>query len=260
MLGHPIASHEEQPQRPSTIAGQEPMFRVEGLAGGTLAGLDLEVWPGEVVGVCGLTGSGREAVAGLMFGASPRRGRVWVSGTEVVRSSPRDSKHAGLALVPAERRRSALLSDADVRENLVLAGLRTISRLRVLSRRKERLEVHSWIGRMAIKTPSGRFPIINLSGGNQQKVILARWLRLHPRVLILDEPTQGVDIGAKQEIYNHLRAIAAAGTSVIICSTDSEEIVEACDRALVLSQGRLHAELAGPALTLNHLNHTIAAA
>jgi ribose transport system ATP-binding protein len=259
MLGHPMEPASEH----GDLAARdvEPALTVEELAGQTLARLDLQVYPGEVLGIGGLTGSGREEVAPLLFGAVRRSGgRIRVGDRELDRITPSLAKRHGVALVPAERRSSALLFDSNVRENMLLAGLRAVTRVLVLSRRAERREVESWIRDLSIKTPGGEFPIANLSGGNQQKVVLARWLRMRPTVLILDEPTQGVDVGAKQEIYRYLRQIAREGTAVIVCSTDSEEIVEISDRAVVLALGVVHAELSGPALTINALNHQIAAA
>jgi len=259
MLGHPLEPSAEHAS--PTVHDVSPALAVEGLAGQTLVRLDLQAHPGEVLGICGLTGSGREEVAPLLFGAVRRSGgRIRVGDRDLDRVTPSVAKRRGIALVPAERRSAALLFDSNVRENMLLAALGPVSRLLVLSRRAERREVASWIRDLSIKTPGGEFPIANLSGGNQQKVVLARWLRMKPTVLILDEPTQGVDVGAKQEIYRYLRQIAGEGTAVVVCSTDSEEIVEVSDRAVVLAQGVIHAELSGPGLTINALNHQIAAA
>jgi len=259
MLGHSLTPPSEQGEL--ATRNSAAVLAVEELAGRTLRCLDLQAFPGEVLGICGLTGSGREEVAQLLFGGLQRSGgRIRVGDRELDSLSPHIAMSHGVALVPAERRSSALLFDSNVRENLLLAGLRSVSRMLVLSRRAERVEVASWIRDLSIKTPGGDFPIANLSGGNQQKVILARWLRMRPAVLILDEPTQGVDVGTKQEIYRHLRQIVREGTAVIVCSTDSEEIVEVSDRVVVLAQGVVHAHLFGSALTIGALNHQIAAA
>jgi ribose transport system ATP-binding protein len=185
---------------------------------------------------------------------------VEVDGRPVARLDPSSAKGLGMALVAANRRTSAVLPDSTVRENLTIAGLRTLVRGLYVRRRAERAEVSTWLDALHVKPHDGEASILNLSGGNQQKVLLARWLRLQPRIFVLDEPTQGVDVGTKPEIHALLRRIAREGAAVIVCSTDSEEIVEVSDRAIVLTQGVVHTELSGAALTLDRLNHEILAA
>lgn len=259
ILGRPAElTHEDAPRRRSASA---PILSARGLRGRHLHDLDLDVHAGEVLGVTGLTGSGREELAGLLFGAESRRGgTITVDGAPIGRLTPAVAKRIGMAMVPANRRASAVLPDANVRENLTLANLAPLSRRGLIGQRAERAEVVSWLDRMHVRPRNGEASILALSGGNQQKVLLARWLRLRPRVLILDEPTQGVDVGTKPEIYGLLRRAARSGTAVVVCSTDSEELVEVADRVVVLGGGAASAELGGSSLTLDRLNHEIVAA
>jgi ribose transport system ATP-binding protein len=243
------------------VAKGVPLLRVRGLIGRRLDGFDLDAQPGEVIGITGLTGSGREEVAGLLFGTSkPRAGVIEIGGATVHRIDPARAKRLGVALVPSDRRRMAVLPDASVRENMSVADVGALRRGFLVQTRRERALAAQWIATLGVKPSRIEESILNLSGGNQQKVILARWLRRSPRVLILDEPTQGVDVGTKPEIYSLLRQVAAGGSTVIVCSTDSEEVVEVSTRALVISRGRVHTELSGPTLTLDRLNHEIVAA
>jgi ribose transport system ATP-binding protein len=234
---------------------------VRSLRGKNLRRLDLDVHSGEIVGVTGLTGSGREELALLLFGAQlPVGGSIHVDGRAVKQPSPSRAKELGVALVPANRQSAAVVPQANVRENLTLAQLHGLCRYFLVRRRAEQAEVGHWLSNMQVRPADGEASIVTLSGGNQQKVLLARWLRTDPRVLILDEPTQGVDVGTKPEIYALLRHAAASGTAVIVCSTDSEELVELTDRVIVLSDGRVKTELQGSGLTLDRLNHELVAA
>jgi ribose transport system ATP-binding protein len=240
---------------------KQPLLQVRGLSGKRLDGLDFDARPGEIIGVTGLTGSGREELAPLLFGAQgATAGTVAVRGTVVRHLSPFTARALGMALVPASRRQSAILPDATVRENISVADLASLRKGFLVRRWRERLDAMSWMEKLGVKPLKLEESILNLSGGNQQKVILARWLRRLPYVLILDEPTQGVDVGTKPEIYALLREVAEQGSTVIVCSTDSEEIVEVSSRAIVLSNGRVNAELSGSSLTIDRLNQEIVAA
>jgi ribose transport system ATP-binding protein len=258
ILGRPVAL--THPDAPDSAHGAAAMS-VRDLHGRTLRGLDLDVRSGEIVGVTGLTGSGREELAHLLFGAQPHtRGSIEVSGRPVERLRPPHAKQLGVALVPANRQVSAVVPGANVRENLTLANLGRLCRGPFVRRGAERAEVGQWLDNLQVRPADGEASIRALSGGNQQKVLLARWLRTRPRVLLLDEPTQGVDVGTKPEIYALLRQAAHRGTAIVVCSTDSEELVELADRVIVLSDGRAHIELAGSGLTLDRLNLELVAA
>ncbi len=255
-----------RPVEPSHVDGRggaqgAAALSVRDLHGRSLRGLDLDVRSGEIVGVTGLTGSGREELAHLLFGAHPHTGgTIEVSGRSVERLRPPLAKQLGVALVPANRQASAVVPGANVRENLTLADLGRLCRGPLVHARAERAEVGQWLDNMQVRPADGEASILALSGGNQQKVLLARWLRTSPRVLLLDEPTQGVDVGTKPEIYALLRRAARDGTAVVVCSTDNEELVEVADRVIVLSDGRAQTELAGASLTLDRLNRELVAA
>ena len=224
----------------------------EGLAGGTLRGVDLRIGAGEIVGVSGLLGSGREDLAALLFGALGRdSGDVRVGNAPVRAGNPRAAIRCGMAFVPADRRRHAAVMTMSVRENLTLPRLA----LGRFDGRAERAEADTWVGAVGLHPalPDQRLDLF--SGGNQQKVVLAKWLRLAPQVLLLDEPTQGVDVGAKAAIYELLARAAAQGTAVLVSSSDTKELTLLCDRVLVLRHGRVCAELGRDVLSEARLIH-----
>jgi ribose transport system ATP-binding protein len=198
-----------------------------------------------VLGIAGLTGSGRDELLPLLFGArEPYDGSVEVDGSAVPPGQTRAAIAAGIALVPSDRHRDGSVSTLTVRENLVLTDLRSHTvRMGALRRERERSETRKWAASLHIRPADPDAPFTSLSGGNQQKVVLAKWLRLKPHVLLLDEPTQGVDVHAKAIIHHLAREIASSGTAVIVASSDDEELCECCDRVLVLRDGQFAGEL-----------------
>jgi ribose transport system ATP-binding protein len=247
ILGRPLIPHSANGlgSRAAT-----PLVEVRGLTGVRLRSIDFEVYPGEVLGLVGVTGSGREEVAALVSGATKGGdGSVKLGGTHYSRLTPHRAKKSGIAFLPTDRRRSAILPDATVRENLTLPALDGLSRAGRLSGRREKAESVSWLHRMQVQPPQSEILMVNLSGGNQQKVLLARWMRTKPKLLVLDEPTQGVDIGTKSQIYRLLSEAAKSGIAVVVCTTDGQEAVELCDRVLVLADGVCRRELSGASLT-----------
>ena len=228
-----------------------PLLTATGLGGGLVRDLDLTVRAGEVVGVSGILGSGREHLAPLLFGARHRTaGRVEVAGTVVRPDDTSAAITGGMAYLPSDRRRAGAVMTMNVRENLTLPLMRPLRRaLGRLDGRAERAEAHRWVQTVGLKPPMPERPLQLFSGGNQQKVVLAKWLRTRPKVLLLDEPTQGVDVGAKDSIYQLIAAAAREGTGVLVCSSDTKELVTLCDRVVVLEGGRTVSELAGEALT-----------
>jgi ribose transport system ATP-binding protein len=234
-----------------------PALTVEGLAGGTLHGVDLRIGAGEILGVSGLLGSGREDLAPLLFGALARSaGDVRVGDATVRAGDPRAAIRHGMAFVPADRRRHAAVMTMSVRENLTLPRLAPLRRaLGRLDGRAERAEAQAWVDAVGLHPALPDRPLDLFSGGNQQKVVLAKWLRLAPQVLLLDEPTQGVDVGAKAAIYELLASAAAAGTAVLVSSSDTKELTLLCDRVLVLRHGRVCAELGADTLSEARLIH-----
>jgi ribose transport system ATP-binding protein len=213
----------------------------------------LDVHPGEVLGIAGLMGSGRENIAGAIAGQTHQSGTVAIDGRPIRPADPADSLARGLAYAPAERRRDGLLSSATLRENLTIADIRSVSRRGRLSRRLERRDAEKWMETLDVRPPIQDRIIDQFSGGNQQKVVLGRLLRTDPKVLVLDEPTQGVDVGAKATIHELIVGAASAGAAVIVCSTDVEELVQVATRVLVLRRGRVGCELAGPELTVERI-------
>jgi ribose transport system ATP-binding protein len=244
--------------RPSHDGSAEPTgevaLAVSGLNGTVVEDVDLRVRRGEVVGIAGLTGSGREELLPLIFGVASRSGDVRLDGRPVP-ANPRRAMRAGLALVPADRHREGAVLEMAVRENFGLTDLRRFAtRFGYLSRRREVKEVKEWIRRLDVRPPLPEALFGALSGGNQQKIVLAKWLRRHPAVLLLDEPSQGVDVGAKAVIHALAREVAADGACVIIASSDDSELCDTCDRVLVMRDGRIVAEVAGSRLTTAELS------
>jgi len=231
------------------------VLRVSGIEGEKLRDMSFEVAAGEIVGVSGILGSGREELAGLVFGASHRSGgTVKVLGDELVSDDTVAAIDAGMGYVPPDRRRGGAVMEMSVRENLTLPLMRPLRRrLGRLDERAERSETQRWMGTVALRPPNPQQALKLFSGGNQQKVVLAKWLRTQPRVLLLDEPTQGVDVGAKAAIYELIVAAAHAGTGVLVCSSDTKELVTLCDRVLVLEEGRVLSDVHRKDLTESRL-------
>lgn len=200
----------------------------------------------EIVGISGLVGAGRTELMQVLFGIdAPRGGSILVEGQEIQIHSPKDAIKAGLALVPEDRKLQGLVLEMAVRENMSLASVsRDRGPLGIINFLKERNLTEEMISAMKIKTPNDRQIVQFLSGGNQQKVVLGKWLAMHPTVLLLDEPTRGVDVGAKEEIYHLMVELAAKGVAILFVSSDLEEILGISDRVLVMHEGQLTGELA----------------
>jgi inositol transport system ATP-binding protein len=251
MVGRQVDSlfaHREA-ARPGEVA-----LRVEGLTrrgnaqdphAAVLDGLDLEVRRGEILGIAGLVGSGRTELARAIFGADPfDSGRVFVGGEPVAFRSPQDAIRHGVGLVPEDRKQQALFLSLAVRVNLSMAALDRVRRWRVfVDEAAERRLVDEYRAMLNIRMAGPEQPISALSGGNQQKVVLARWLALRPRVLIVDEPTRGIDIGAKVEVHNLLFEMARAGIAVIAISSELPEVLAISDRIVTMREGRITGEI-----------------
>ncbi len=233
------------------------VLAVHGLHGGPLRGVDLEVRRGEVVGVAGLVGSGRSSLLRTVFGEhAPGAGTVTVRGSGgavAAVGGVRARMDAGVALVPEDRAGEAAFPELTIRDNLSAPVLRRYRRLRGMDRRRERADAAALVARYGVRTPSADAPLASLSGGNQQKVVLARWLQRDPALLLLDEPTQGVDVMSRADIYRTVREAAAGGCAVLVASSDLLELSTLCDRVLVLQDGRVAAEATGAQLTPDSL-------
>jgi ribose transport system ATP-binding protein len=228
-----------------------PALEVNDLAAGRLRGVSLTVHRGEVVGVIGIEGSGREDLARAVVGATKAEtGSVAVDGTPLRSLSPRQAAEHGVLIGLSNSQTSGgAVSDFSIRENVTLGSLSRHRRLGCIRRRSELGEARRWIEGLDIRPPLPDFTYRRLSGGNQQKVILARCLNSRPHVLVLDQPTAGVDVGARQSIYELIAAQAGQGLAVLLCSSDAEDMLSVCDRALIVWEGRIAAELRGDALT-----------
>jgi ribose transport system ATP-binding protein len=212
--------------------------------------------PGEITGMAGLMGAGRTELAESVFGIRPRlQGGLLVDRRPVNIQHPADAIAAGICLVPEDRRRSGLVLSANVRNNISLPSLDKVSRFRLVLPQWERELAKIMCTRLNVKTSSVEQIVGVLSGGNQQKVVLAKWLSRMPRVLILDEPTRGIDVGAKSEIYNLMNQLAHQGLALLMISSDLEEILGMSDRVLVMHEGRLAGEISRPALTEEAIMH-----
>jgi L-arabinose transport system ATP-binding protein len=230
--------------RQSHEAG-EVVLSVRHLTSDDVTDVSFDVRAGEVVGIAGLVGAGRSELAHAVVGNEPvRAGAVQVGGRTVRIRSPRDAVRAGIGFAPEERKAQALLMHRSVRDNISLAVLGRISVAHVVRRGEERRIAARYVKRLAVRTPSLEHAVANLSGGNQQKVVLARWLARRPRVLILDEPTRGVDVGAKAEIYQVINELAGEGIAIVVISSELPEILALADRVLVMQAGRITGELA----------------
>ena len=220
------------------------VLTVSGLTSDDVRDISFDVRAGEVVGLAGLVGAGRSELAHAIVGNEPvRAGRILVDGRAVRVRSPRDAIRAGIGFAPEERKAQALLMHRSVRDNISLAVLSRISVAHVVRRREESRIARQFVDRLAVRTPSLDQVVANLSGGNQQKVVLARWLARRPKVLILDEPTRGVDVGAKAEIYDVINELAAEGIAIVVISSELPEILTLADRVLVMQAGRITGEL-----------------
>ncbi|MBB4638494.1 ATP-binding cassette domain-containing protein [Longimicrobium terrae] len=242
MIGRPAAEY--LPAPPMTGEATE-LLRVDGLTSpGRFHDVACTLHAGEVVGLAGLVGAGRSEVAEAIFGLDPAaRGSVWVEGKPVRIRTPRQAIELGLGLVPEDRKKQGLVLGASGVHNTSLPILRRLSPGGWIRRRAERALAVDYFGRMKVRTPSPETPVAGLSGGNQQKVVLARWLAAQSRILMLDEPTRGVDVGAKAEIHALITELAARGSAVLLISSELPELLALSTRIVVLRGGRIAGEL-----------------
>jgi ABC-type sugar transport system ATPase subunit len=209
-----------------------------------LDNVNLQVRAGEIVGLAGLVGSGRTELARAIFGADHfDQGEVLIDGRPAGITSPREAIRAGIGLVPEDRKLQALVLQLAVRENISLGNLGRLSRFGFVHRPAERLLAGGFVQQMQIRTPSLDQKVVNLSGGNQQKVVIAKWLALEPKALIMDEPTRGIDIGAKAEVHQLMNELAQRGVAILMISSELPEVLGMSDRVLVMRRGTIAGEL-----------------
>ena len=260
MIGRELAHAEVRPARLATPVGGEPILAAEGLGRRrTIAPFDLALRAGEVVGLAGLLGSGRTETAKLIFGAiRPDSGQMKLEGAPFTHPSPRHSLHNGIGFCPEDRKAEGLIGELTVRENIVLALQAKRGWLRRLSRDEQDRLAEEMIKALAIATPDADKPVGQLSGGNQQKVVLARWLVSEPRILILDEPTRGIDVGAHAEVVSLIRRLCEQGLALLVASSELDEIVAVSDRVAVLRDRQKVGEIVGDDITRENIIRTIA--
>ena len=203
------------------------------------AGVDFEIRKGEMVGFFGLVGAGRTEVMEMIFGSRPSLGEITIAGKPVKIEKPSDAIRAGLGFVTEDRKSQGLVIGMTVRENFSLTHLADYCHLDFVDRKRERANCLEYIQKLDIKTPTMEQKVVNLSGGNQQKVAIAKWLARKPRILIVDEPTRGIDIGAKSEVYALLNGLAEEGLAIIVVSSDLPEVLAITDRIIVFKEKRI---------------------
>jgi ribose transport system ATP-binding protein len=256
-----VASTAAARQSAASNAADDVVLRAVGLRSALLHGVDLTLRRGEVLGIAGLNGSGREDVPGVLVGLLGGFDTLQVPGGASVASiAPADAVRRGLVLVPGNRQPGSAVFEFDLQENLGMTSLRAHRRFGLMDRRAEGRLTREWIGRLDIRPPEPRKPFNQLSGGNQQKVILAKWLAVQPAVVVLDEPTAGVDVGARRAIYDIVRRGADAGISFVVCSSDNQDLAGMADRAVLLAHGVTVGELTGADITEHALATALATA
>ena len=222
-------------------------------------GVDFELHKGEIVGFFGLVGAGRTEVMEMIFGSRPSLGEITIAGKVVKIGNPSDAIRAGLGFVTEDRKTQGLVLGMSVRENFSLTHLVDYCRLNFVDRKQERARCLDYIRALAIKTPTPEQKVVYLSGGNQQKVAIAKWLARKPRILIVDEPTRGIDIGAKSEVYSLLNGLAKEGLAIILVSSDLPEVLAISDRIIVFKEGRIVGGFTRGAATQEDVMHAATA-
>ena len=235
----------------------ETVMEVKNLSSGPLRDISLTISHGDVVGIAGITGSGRETILSTLFGGTQRdAGTVSVDGHDIPALRPDLAIAAGMAYLPPDRKVHGLIMEQSARANLTIGNLLPFWRWPRLRRRTEVTEAKTWFERLSVR-PSHAIEarMSTFSGGNQQKVLFAKWLRLGPKVFLLDEPTQGVDVGTKAQLHREILRAADAGAGVVVSSSDVDELEAICHRVVVLRNGRIAAELRGDSVTLSNISH-----
>jgi ribose transport system ATP-binding protein len=218
--------------------------------------VDLSVRRGEILGLAGLVGSGRTSLARAIFGIDRiLAGQILLDGTPMELTSPRHAIRHGIYLVPEDRKRSGLILDMPIVENITLANLIAYTRMLLVRRNAELTMSRVQRTRLSIRAPGDGTQVVTLSGGNQQKVVLAKWLSMRPQVIIFDEPTRGVDVGAKNEIYLLMRELADHGVAILMISSDMEEVIGVSDRIAVMHDGTIRGILERPQFSEYNVLH-----
>ncbi|MEG1492222.1 MAG: sugar ABC transporter ATP-binding protein [Oscillospiraceae bacterium] len=235
MVGRDV--NDAYPKR--TLLPENPMLELEKLCGNGVTDISFAVRKREIVGLSGLVGAGRTETMRMVFGADPRQsGTIRLDGKEISPNNPKAAVELGIGLIPEDRKQQGLLIELPITWNTSMATMKDISKFSVLSKKKENKVVNSLIDSIQIKTPTITQLVKNLSGGNQQKVVLAKWLAAKCKVLIFDEPTRGIDVGARHEIYKLMNELCEQGLAIVMISSDMEELLGMSDRIVVLCEGQ----------------------
>jgi len=261
MIGKELKELEEMPKEEGRLADlAEKTLEAVGVGRkGSIEPFDLGIGKGEIVGMAGLLGSGRTEAARLLFGADRAdQGRFMISGEETVIQSPRQAIDKGIAFCSENRKTEGIIDELSVRENIIAALQASQGWFRALSRKRQEELADEYIRALNIYPPNPEIPVKNLSGGNQQKVLLARWLLTHPKLLILDEPTRGIDVGAKAEIQKLILSLAREGMSVLFISSELEEVLRISHRIAVMRDRRKVSEIAGEDISRERVMKAIA--
>ena len=222
----------------------ETVLKVEGLTGGGFENINFEVHKGEILGLSGLVGSGRSETVRAIFGLDPvESGKIYLEGKEITNKNTRDAIKKGICMVNEDRKKYGLCLLRSIRENISLPNLPEKQKGLLLNQRREKAECQEVAEKLTVKCASIEHNGYSMSGGNQQKVVLAKWIMANPKVLILDEPTRGVDVGAKSEIHTLMCEFAAKGMAVIMISSELPEVMGMSDRILVYHEGRINGEI-----------------
>ena len=236
----------EDPKSKSMVAPDAPVvLKVEHLnAGKMVQDVSFELRKGEILGFSGLMGAGRTETARAIFGADPKQsGKIYVNGKEVTINSPQDAVRCGIGYLSEDRKRYGIVVQKTVAENSTMAFLENYTKGLFIDKKAEREVAQSYVDSLATKTPSVDQLVVNLSGGNQQKVVIAKWLVRDCDILIFDEPTRGIDVGAKNEIYKLMNKLAEQGKSIIMISSEMTEILRMSDRIVVMCEGKKTGEI-----------------
>ena len=260
MLGREL-DHNALQRAGRTLLSDKPVAAFEGYGKkGTIAPFDLQVRPGEIVGLAGLLGAGRTETSEVIFGIKTAdSGKAWIKGKPQTLRSPHQASCLGIGFCPEDRKTDGIIAAASVRENIVLALQAQRGWLRPIPRREQNEIAERFIRQLGIRTPSAEQPIEFLSGGNQQKVLLSRWLLTKPQFLILDEPTRGIDVGAHAEIIRLIETLCADGLALLVISSELEELVGYADRVIILRDRRQVAEIPLAELSVPAIMNAIAA-